>query len=91
MKKTLKVTLIAALVTLMPGGGTAFAATPANRGCLGADTSTYAKAGRSFGQLVAGIATSEPHAIGEEPGASRRRGRRRGVLQQLQRLAARGE
>jgi predicted membrane protein len=66
MKKTLQVTLITSLITLMLGGGTAFAATPANPGCLGADTSTYAKAGRAFGRLVADIATSGPRVIGDE-------------------------
>jgi len=66
MKKTLRAMTTAALMTVALNGGAAFAATPAHRGCLGADTSSYAKAGRSFGQLVRGIATSGPQVIGEE-------------------------
>jgi len=66
MKKTLKASIVTAVVVVMLNGGAALAATPANQGCLGADTSTYAKSGRSFGQLVAGIATTGPRVIGDE-------------------------
>ena len=43
------------------------AAKPANHACLGADASAAAQAGGGdFGQVIAGIASSAPGAIGDE-------------------------
>lgn len=44
----------------------AAAAKPNNKACLGVDASAGAQALRPYGQIIAGIATSAPHAIGEE-------------------------
>jgi hypothetical protein len=65
-----KVIAAAALLALVVGSGPAAAGPPANRACLGHDSSTTAQvlanSGSSLGEVVSGIATGEPAAIGDE-------------------------
>lgn len=64
IRPILALSTVAVAIALYPDP--AAAAKPNNHACLGVDASTGAQTLRPLGQIISGIATTAPGAIGEE-------------------------
>lgn len=63
MKRTMSAVIIASSIALGVGSAHASAATPAQRGCVGASVSAAAQASGAFGQFVSSLA-KDPNGFG---------------------------